>query len=60
MVMARKGGEHNNQLKEGWAAKMQATVATQQATTSQHNERTRGRRTNDDTVERHVCSKVVQ
>jgi hypothetical protein len=44
---------------EGCAAKMPATEATQQATTSQRNKRTRGRHTNDDAVQRHVCSKVV-
>jgi hypothetical protein len=35
-------GGHNNQPKEGCAMKMPATEAKQQATTSQHNERTRG------------------
>ncbi len=39
---------------------MPAIEVTQQATTSQCNERTRGRRNNDDAVERHVCSEVVQ
>ena len=38
---------------------MPATEATQQATTSQCNIRTRGWGNNDDAVERHVCSKVV-
>jgi hypothetical protein len=57
---AREGGEHNNQPKEGCAAKMPATVVTKQATTSQQDERTKGRCNNDDAVERHVCSKVVQ
>jgi hypothetical protein len=57
---AREGGEHNNQPKEGRAAKMPATEAMQQAMTSQFNERTRGRCNNDDAVERHVCIKVVQ
>ncbi len=46
--------------KKGRAAKMPATEVTQQATTSQRNERTRGWRNNDDAVEKHVCSKVVQ
>jgi hypothetical protein len=53
-----RGGEHSNQPKEGRAAKMPAIEATQQATTSQWVERTRGRRNNDDAVERHVCSEV--
>jgi hypothetical protein len=53
-------GEHNNQPKEGRAAKMPATEVMQQATTSQRNERTQGQRNNDDAVERHVCSKVIQ
>ncbi len=53
-------GEHNNQPKEGWAAKMPATEATQQAMTCQQDKRTRGRHSNDDAVERNVCSKVVQ
>jgi hypothetical protein len=39
---------------------MPSTEAVQQATTSQRYERTRGQHTNDDAVERHVCSKVVQ
>jgi hypothetical protein len=46
--------------KEGCTAKMPATEAMQQATTSQHDERTTGWCNNDDAVERHVCSKVVQ
>ncbi len=46
--------------KEGCTANMPATEVTQQATTSQRNEMTRGQRNNDDAVERHVCSKVVQ
>jgi hypothetical protein len=54
------GGEHNNQPKEGRAAEMPATEATQQAMKSQHDIRTRGQCNNDDAVERHVCSKVVQ
>jgi hypothetical protein len=37
-------GKHNNQLKEGRAVKMPATKAKQQATTSRHDKRTRGRR----------------
>ncbi len=57
---AREGGEHNNQPKEGGAAKMPATEAMQQAMTSQHDKRTRGRHNNDNAVERHVCRKVVQ
>jgi hypothetical protein len=40
--------------------KMPAIEAMQQAMTSQHKERTRGWRNNDDAVERHVCSEVVQ
>jgi hypothetical protein len=46
--------------KVGCAAKMPTIEATKQATTSQRNKRTRGRCNNDDAVERHVCSKVVQ
>jgi hypothetical protein len=45
--------------KEGCAAKLPVTEATQQATTSQRNKRTRRRCNNDDAVQRHVCSKVV-
>jgi hypothetical protein len=45
--------------KEGHAAKMLATEAMQQATTSQRDERTKGRSNNYDAVEKHVCSKVV-
>jgi hypothetical protein len=44
----KEGGEHNNQPKEECAAKMPATKATQEATTSHWDERTRGRRNNDD------------
>ncbi len=51
---ARGGGEHNNQPKEGREAKMPATEATQQATTSWHNKRTKGWRNNDDAVERNI------
>jgi hypothetical protein len=36
--------EHNNQPKEGHAAKMPVTEAKQQATTSRRDERTRGQR----------------
>jgi hypothetical protein len=35
-------GKHNSQPKEGRAAKMPATEAKQQATTSRHGEKTRG------------------
>jgi hypothetical protein len=45
---AGEGGEHNNQPKEGRAAKIPAPEATQQATTSQCDKRTRGQRNNDD------------
>jgi hypothetical protein len=38
---------------------MPAIEATQQATTSQRNKRTRGQRNNDDAVERHVYSEEV-
>jgi hypothetical protein len=44
-------GKHNNQPKEGRVAKMPATEAKQQATTSRRNERTRGwRNTNISTM----------
>jgi hypothetical protein len=56
----KRGGEHNNQPNKGHTAKMPPTEATQQPMTSQHDKRTRGWRNNDDAVERHGCSKVVQ
>jgi hypothetical protein len=56
----KEGGKHNNQPIEGRAAKISATEETQQATTSQRHERTKGWHNNHDAVERHVCSEVVQ
>jgi hypothetical protein len=50
----QEGGEHNNQPKEGRAAKMPAIEAMQQATTSRHNKRTSRQCNNYDAVERNI------
>ncbi len=55
---SKRGGEHNNQPNEGRAAKMLATEATQQVTTSRCNERTKGRCNNDDAVEWNIMCAV--